>query len=311
MKIIYFGTDNNSKLVLEDLNNSINDVELVITAPDSIKSRGNKKSPSAVKTYCIENNLNYIEKVPEQKLIESISPDIIIVASYGQIIPENILNSSFYGAINLHPSLLPKYRGPSPVQEAIINNEKITGTTIILLNNEVDGGPIILQEKYKVNENEYLTELTIELFKLGSKIIKKILDNPKLILKAETQNKKEASYTNKINKSDGHINWNESGTNIIQLIKALSENPGTYSILDNKKIKIFKARFLEERNQIDEPGTLGQNKNAELYVSIGEGKIIIDEVQLEGKNKINGPDFARGYQIFYELNNKKVFKKLS
>ena len=74
---------------------------------------------------------------------------------------------------------------------------------------------------------------------------------------------------------------------------------------------IFKARFLEERNQIDEPGTLGQNKNAELYVSIGEGKIIIDEVQLEGKNKINGPDFARGYQIFYELNNKKVFKKLS
>ena len=311
MKIIYFGTDNNSKLVLEDLNNSTNDVELVITPPDSIKSRGNLKSPSAVKTYCIENKLNFIEKIPDQELIESINPDIIIVASYGQIIPDNILNSSFYGAINLHPSLLPKYRGPSPVQATIINNEKITGTTIILLNKEVDGGPIILQEKYKVNGNEYLTELTTKLFKIGSKNIKKILDNPKLISKAETQKEKDATYTKKINKSDGHINWNEGGTKIIQLIKALSENPGTYSNLDNKKIKIFKARFSEKKNQINDPGTLGQNEDGELYVSICDGRIIIEEVQLEGKNKINGPDFIRGHQIFHKLNDKKVFKKLS
>ena len=311
MKIIYFGTDNNSKLVLENLVSSGNSVELVVTAPDSIRSRGNKKTPSVIKNYCLQNKINYIEEIPDQELIISLEPDIIIVASYGKIIPESIVNCSIYGTINLHPSLLPKYRGPSPVQTALINNEKITGVSIILLNNEVDGGPIISQVKYQINNEQYHADLINELFKIGAKMINKILDNPRLISKAISQNEKEATYTNKINKSDGYINWNEKGTKIIQLIKALSGNPGTYSILDNKKFKIFKARFLEEKNQFDEPGTLGQNKDGGVYVSVSDGRIIIDEVQIEGKNKISGPDFVRGHQIFFNLKNKKVFKKLS
>ena len=311
MNIIYFGTDNNSRLVLEDIVNSENKVVLVITAEDAVRSRGNKKTPSAVKDYCIKNNLNYIEKIPDYKQLEAFSPDIIIVASYGKIIPEKILNCSTYGTINLHPSLLPKYRGPSPVHAAILNNEKITGTSIILLNKDVDAGPIILQEKYKINNNEYLDILTTELFKIGAKNILKILNNPKLILKAINQNEKKATYTNKINKKDGHINWKQSGNEIIQLIKAFSENPGTYSFLDNKKIKIFKARFLENNNQENEIGKLGQSKDSELYVSINKGRIIIDEIQLEGKKRISGSDFVRGYQIFQKIKKEKIFKKLS
>lgn len=311
MNIIYFGTDNNSKLVLEDIVNSENKVVLVITAEDSIKTRGNKKTPSAVKDYCIKNNLDYIEKIPDYNQLENLGPDIIVVASYGKIIPDKILNSSVYGAINLHPSLLPKYRGPSPVQAALLNNEMTTGTSIILLNKRVDAGPIILQEKYEINKNEYLGELTTKLFKIGSKNIMKILNNPKLILSATNQNENKATYTNKINKKDGHINWKKNGNDIIQLIKALSENPGTYSFLDNKKVKVFKVRFLENNNQRNEIGQLGQNEDNELFVSIKNGIIILDQIQLEGKNKISGPDFARGYQLFQKINNEKIFKILS
>ncbi len=311
MNIIYFGTDDNSKLVLEDIVNSENKVLLVVTAEDSVRTRGNKKIPSVVKDYCIKNNLNYIERIPEYKEIQALNPDINVVASYGKIIPEKILNCSVYGTINLHPSLLPKYRGPSPVQATMLNNEKVTGTSIILLNKHVDAGPIILQEKYEINSNQYLNELTTKLFKIGAKNIIKVLNDPKLISKATKQNEKRATYTNKINKKDGHINWKQSGNDILQLIKAFSENSGTYSILDNKKIKIFKARFIEKNIQGNEIGKLGQNKDNELYVSINKGIIIIDEIQLEGKNRISGSDFVRGYKIFQMLNNEKIFKKLS
>ena len=311
MNIIYFGTDNYSKLVLEDIFNSNHNVALVVTTEDSVRARGNKKTPSAVKDYCLKNNLSYVEEIPSYKKIVSLKPDIIVVASYGKIIPEKILNSSLHGALNLHPSLLPKYRGPSPVQATIINNEKITGTSIILLNNDVDAGPIVIQEKYEIKSNEYLNELTIKLFKIGAKNILKILNDPKLILKATIQNDKEASYTSKINKIDGYINWQKSGDEIVQQIKALSENPGTYSFLDNKKVKIFKARFLKNNNQRNEIGQLGQNENNELFVSINNGIIILDQIQLEGKNKISGPDFARGYQLSQKINNEEIFKILS
>ena len=132
MNIIYFGTDNNSRLVLEDLVNSENKVVLVITSEDSVRTRGNKKTPSVVKDYCIKNNINCIDKIPDHKQLETFNPDIIIVASFGKIIPMEILETPKYGALNLHPSLLPKYRGPSPVRTAIKNGEAPDGDLVAL-----------------------------------------------------------------------------------------------------------------------------------------------------------------------------------
>ena len=175
MKIIYFGTDNNSKLVLEDLNNSANDVELVITSPDSIKSRGNLKSPSPVKTYCIENKLNFIEKIPDQELIESINSDIIIVASYGQIIPDNILNSSFYGAINLHPSLLPKYPGLNTHQRVIENQDLVHGVSIHYVSSKLDCGPLIAQGEIKTKKYDDISHLIERIHKVEHLIYPEII----------------------------------------------------------------------------------------------------------------------------------------
>ena len=310
MKIIYFGTDKNSKFVLEEIVKFGNKIELVITPSDSIKSRGNKKLPTAVKEFCINNDLKYSHDIPSLNEIEQLSPDLIIVASYGKIIPKIILDSSVYGAINLHPSLLPKYRGASPVQASLLNDEKITGTSIILLNDVVDGGPIISQEKYKIH-NEYTNELTEKLFKLGSKLIKDILKNPETITSASQQNEKSATYTNKINKSDGHINWSQDPRTILQKIKALSEKPGTFSIFDNKKLKIFKATIFQDNNQKEAPGVLGSNENNDLVVNTLNGKIILDEVQIEGKTRIKGTEFTRGYKIYDIKNGNKIYKRLS
>ena len=168
MKIIYFGTDKYSELVLDKMIKAGNSIYLVVTLPDSIKSRGNKKSPTPIKAFCESKNINFKVNMPNKDEINNIKPDVIVVASYGKIIPEYILKNSKYGAINLHPSLLPKYRGPSPVQTAIINDEKISGTSIILLNETIDGGPIICQEKYKIKPEETYSEIIEKLFLLGS-----------------------------------------------------------------------------------------------------------------------------------------------
>ena len=311
MKIIYFGTDKYSELVLDRIIKANNPIHLVVTLPDSIKSRGNKKSPTPVKGFCKRKNIDFKVNMPNKDEINKISPDIIIVASYGKIIPEYILKKSKYGAINLHPSLLPKYRGPSPVQTAIINDEKISGTSIILLNETIDGGPIICQEKYKIKPEETYSELIESLFLIGAESINKVLNNTDLISKARPQNEIEATYTEKIRKSDGHINWKQDGKKIIQIIKALSENPGTYSFIDEKKIKIHKVSNFEKSEPFNEPGELNLGRNDELYVSTLGGRITINELQLEGKKRMKAKDFILGYKIYNEIKNERIYKKLS
>ena len=249
--------------------------------------------------------------MPNKDEINNINPDVIVVASYGKIIPEYILNSSKYGAINLHPSLLPKYRGPSPVQTAIINDEKISGTSIILLNETIDGGPIICQEKYKIKPEETYSEIIERLFLIGAESINKVLTNTDLISKARPQNEEEATHTKKMEKIDGHINWKQDGKKIIQIIKALSEKPGTYSFIDEKKIKIHKASNFEKSEFHNEPGELCLGHKDELYVSTLGGRITINELQLEGKKRMKAKDFIRGYKIYNEIKNERIYKKLS
>ena len=311
MKIIYFGTDKYSELVLDKMIKAGNSIHLVVTLPDSIKSRGNKKSPTPIKAFCESKNINFKVNMPNKDEINNINPDVIVVASYGKIIPGYILKNSKYGAINLHPSLLPKYRGPSPVQTAIINDEKISGTSIILLNKTIDGGPIICQEKYKIKPEETYSEIIERLFLIGAESINKVLTNTDLISKAKPQNEEEATQTKKMEKIDGHINWKQDGKKIIQIIKALSEKPGTYSFIDGKKIKIHKASNFEKSEFHNEPGELCLGHKDELYVSTLGGRITINELQLEGKKRMKAKDFIRGYKIYNEINNERIYKKLS
>ena len=207
--------------------------------------------------------------------------------------------------------MLPKYRGPSPVQTTLINGDKITGTTIILLNKVIDGGPIICQEKYKIKPEETYSDLIEKLFLIGANNINKILTKPSLISNAKPQKEEEATHTKKIEKSDGHIDWNLEGNNIIQIVKALSENPGTYSFIDGKKIKIHKVSNYERSGIFNEPGELNVGPNNDLKVSTSDGRITINELQLEGKKRMKAEDFIRGYRVYTSINNERIYKKLS
>ena len=300
MKVIYFGTDNNSKLVLEDLVNSENKVVLVITVEDAVRTRGNKKTPSAVKEYCKKNNINCIDKIPDYKQLKTLNSDIIIVASYGKIIPIEILDTPKYGALNLHPSLLPKYRGPSPVHTAIKYGEEDFGVSIIRLSEDIDAGPIVSQNKYYSSTYGLDTEvLTKKLFTLGSKTILNILSNPEAIKNAKEQDHSLSTMTKKIRKKDGHINWNKYTSEVLNHIRAFNDgNISAYSLLDGKRIKIKKAYFGNDispwralrKSAYIKPGSICDAWGS-LAVATKEFFVIVSKLQVEGKKVISGEEF--------------------
>jgi len=305
MKIVFFGTDENAKLVLGDLHLSSHNVVLVVTVSDKIRSRGTKKTPTPVRDYCLKNKINCVDQMPETSDLKNLSPDVIIVASYGRMIPDEIIRLPKYGSLNLHPSLLPKYRGPSPVHTAIKNGDHITGVSIIVLSEELDAGPIVEQESHTIEGTDNLKTLTENLFIKGSNIILKTLDSPSKISEAKEQDHSFSTMTKKISKEDRHIDWSQPGRKIINHIRAFDNN-AAYSFLDGKRIKIYKARFLDSdlspnyvfmgNHYSHIPrGSLGIDMRADLVVTVDDGMVIVQELQLEGKNRIKGSEFARGY----------------
>ena len=306
MKIIFFGTDENASLVLKDLHISSHNILMAVTAPDKVRSRGTKKSPTPVKALCVDNKINYSEQIPEVSYLKNLNPDVIVVASYGRIIPKEIISLPKHGSLNLHPSLLPKYRGPSPVHTAIKNGDLITGVSIITLSEKLDAGPIIEQERHAIEKEDNLKTLTRNLFVKGSNIILNILDSPTKIYEAREQDQAKATMTKKILKKDLHIDWSQPGEKIINHIRALDENNAAYSFLDEKRVKIYKARFLHKESSsayIFEGnqrfhilrGSLSVNLKEGLAVTVDNGIIIVQELQLEGRGRVKSSEFIRGY----------------
>ena len=345
MKIVFFGTDENSLIVLKEILNSPHSAELVITASDKIRTRGNRKTPTPVKKYCVENQVAVVEEIPSLEKLTEVDPDIIVVASYGKIIPDEIINFPKHGALNIHPSLLPKYRGPSPVQTALLNGDQTSGVTIMILYSGIDTGPIVLQKEcdigsspnlnyqdihsdwsdpLRTNRRYFLKEVTEEFFRIGAKMLIEILDSPELIKSAEIQDHPLATMTKKFTKEDGHINWNQPGEKIINHIRAFGDNIGAYSFLDGKKIKIFDVVFANDcispyyqflgnktSPEYRTRGKLGIYPQDLLIVTVEDGMMIIDQLQVEGKSKISGSDFIRGYKFYDDINAFKSYKSLS
>lgn len=206
--------------------------------------------------------------------IESIKPDLVIVANYGKIIPQHILDIPRYGTFNVHPSLLPKYRGPSPIQSAILNGDREIGVTIILMDAKVDHGPILAQKKTIIGENETAIDLSDRLAVLGAGLLIDVI--PDWIsgkTRLRRQDEKRATYTKILTREDGEINWKKPAKEIEGQIRAFNPWPGTYAFHKGKRLKILKARL--EKN-----------------------KLIIEEVQLEGKKPMLFEDFLRGHPGF-------------
>jgi len=261
-KIVFIGTPKFGAVILEKLIKHYKPV-LVITNPDKPKGRNNIITPSPVKELALKHN------IPVQHNFNDINCDLIITAAYGKIIPEKIIDTPKYGSINVHPSLLPKYRGVSPIQTAILNGEKQTGVTIMLMDKEIDHGPILAQLKHKIADYPTLEK---ELAKKGADLLIEVI--PKYIkgkIKPQEQDHTKATFTKIIKKGDGKIDWNKSPQEIERQVKAFNPWPGTFTF-DKKSGKRVKI----------------------LEVEISNNELLIKKVQPEGKKPMDYNDYLKG-----------------
>ena len=292
----------------------------VVTKPDSPKGRGMKLVPSEVKEYALEKNLPVYqpEKVKNNvefiKQVKELNPDIICVVAYGKILPKEILEIPKYGCINVHGSILPKYRGAAPIQWAVLNGDKETGVTTIYMDDQMDTGDIIDIEKTKIGEEETTGELWERLAKIGGstliKTLKKIEDGTVTRVKQSS----DFSMAPMINKEMARINWEETTANQIHdLVRGLNPIMGAYSTLNGKKIKFWKVKVRDEDYLLHlfpdledylfklkdvMPGTVlfVDDRNG-MYIQANNGIIEVEEIQGENARRMNILDFLRGNTI--------------
>lgn len=303
VKTIFIGTSEFSKIILKGMIDNFNlEILVVITAKDKPSGRKQELLPSPVKELAIEKNIKLLQpdKIIEiKKEIQNLNPDLILLASYGQKIPKEILDIPKYSSLNIHPSLLPKYQGSTPIQTAILNGDKETGITIIKMTEKIDEGPILAQKTININKENYL-ELENKLAKEGLELFNNIIFDwiGKKVITTE-QDKTKSSLTIIIKKEDGIINWNKSAEEIERKVRAYNPWPSAYSKLDNKIFKIWQAESKEENlnKQIGELFLYNNN----LSVQTAKGILIIKELQLEGKRRMKSEDFIKGNDIISKI----------
>lgn len=305
-KIIFIGTPGfgipSFKKLAED---DFFEIKLVVTQPDKKIGRKQILTPPPIKTEAQNKNIPVLqpEKISEiKKEIIQINPDVAIVIAYGQIIPEDILNIPKYGFVNLHASLLPKYRGAACVQAPILNNDKETGLTAMKMDKNLDTGPILSQTTIQLVPNETAGTLYEKLSRLGAdfllETLKKYITGK---IKPSPQDNKKACYVKELKKEDGKINWEKTAEEIERFARAMTPWPGAFSQLRNADHQL-RIKILEFENNIlkinkYKPGEFFAF-DKKLVVQCGQNALIIKSIQPEGKKIISGEDFIKGYKNF-------------
>ena len=297
--IVFMGTSNFAVSILKSLYQNGYPISYVYTQPPKKSYRGQKINKSPVNI--ISETLNLEIRTPkilkenydEEKFLKKIKPDLGIVVAYGKIIPKNLLEIPKFGFINVHASLLPKWRGAAPIQRSIMNLDNETGVTIMKLNESLDEGPLYSQYKIKIAPNINAEELSETLSNLASQKILDELDNIfEKKIKCKNQNHEEATYAKKIEKSEGKINWNDTAQNILGKINGLYPNPGAWFIYKGERYKILKAEIGSSSLKI------GEVINDHLEISCKNGTSIkILQIQRQGKNTQNINEFVLGSKI--------------
>jgi len=300
MKVVFMGTPDFAVPSLREIGKSNHQIISVVTGPDKPRGRGQKLSKTPVKEAAEKLNLTILqpEKLdsPEfSKQIEKLEPDIFVVVAF-KILPESLLQIPRKGAINLHASLLPRYRGAAPINWAIINGERETGITIFQIKPEVDTGEILYQEKIEIKEDDTAGSLHDKLSRIGAKALVRVLD---MIERGEVkpipQNEKLATYAPKIKPEMGRIDWSKEAKNIKNLIHGLSPVPGAFSFFKNKRVRFLKAN-IEDTGTSYSPGTIVYLDKKCMKIQTGRGLLLPSMLQTEGKKPLTVTEFIKGFR---------------
>lgn len=303
MKILFMGTPDFASASLTALIKSGADIVGVVSQPDRPKGRGHKTVPTDVKKTAQDAGLKVFQ--PEsikngelQEILDELKPEVIVVVAYGKILPDYILSYPKYGCVNVHASLLPKYRGAAPIQWAIINGEKVTGVTTMKMDSGVDTGDMLLNAETEIGEYETSEELFERLAKIGGELLIKTLsglENGTITPKPQEHNK--STHAPMISKETGIIDWGKSAREISKLICGMNSWPLASTLYKGETLKIVEAKMCNDTLDKQAGEILALEKGKGLKVSCGEGTLYIKTAQFAGSKKMNVEDYARGHDI--------------
>ena len=295
------GTPNFSVPIMKSLYQNGYPICAVYTQPPKKSMRGQKINKSPIQKLAENFNLNirnpnFLNQKEELKYFKSLNADIVIVVAYGQVIPKEFLSLSKHGFINIHASLLPKWRGAAPIQRAIMNLDEVTGISVMKIVEKLDSGPIMLKKEIKLSNEMNTEDVSNQLSKIGSEIISDCLDLIEIgKAKFVEQDHSKATYAKKINKEEAKINWNEDALKIIAKINGLYQNPGAWFLFQGERHKVLKATLSDLKGQ---PGSV---LDGNLTIACGGKSIKIHEIQRQGKSKQKTTEFLLGSKIKKDL----------
>ncbi|MCI8666793.1 MAG: methionyl-tRNA formyltransferase [Dorea sp.] len=303
MKIIFMGTPDFSVGTLEALIGAGHEVVLAVTQPDKPKGRGGKWQYTPVKETAIKHQIPVFQpkKVRDLQCIEELKKyqaDVIVVVAFGQILPKEILELTPYGCINVHASLLPKYRGAAPIQWAVINGEKVSGVTTMQMDEGLDTGDMLMKTEVVLDEKETGESLHDKLSAAGAELCVRTLKAlEEGNIKPEAQGDSPTEYARMLDKSLGDIDWKQEAAAIERLIRGLNSWPSAYTEWEGKVMKLWAAEVLENQETGEVPGTVVKVEKDGFCVQTGWGLLKVLALQIPGKKRMEADAFLRGYQI--------------
>ena len=303
MRIMFMVTPEISMVCLKELIDSDNEIVAVVTGKDKPRGRGNVMTPTAVKTLALENSLpvytpDTLKDEAFAKLLSDIDPELIVVVAYGKILPKSVLDYPKHGCINLHVSLLPKYRGAAPMQRAIIEGEKETGVTIMYMAEGVDTGDIIATEAFPIGPEDDFEAIHDRSAEVGSRLLVKTIEDMKAGRATRTpQDDSMATHAAKIEKEDCKIDFTRSASVLDCAIRGVTPIPGAFAYHKGKMLKIFKAIPTEGEGRPGEVIATDSKGQGSFTVACGEGALRVEGVIPEGKGRMSAGDFVRGRKI--------------
>ena len=311
MKIIFMGTPDFAVVPLEEIYKAGHEIVLIVTQPDKPRGRSGKLAPSPVKSWALEHDIEVFQpkKIRDEESVDYLSKiecDIAVVAAFGQILPKSILDMPRYGCINVHASLLPKYRGAAPIQWAILNGEKKSGVTIMQMGEGLDDGDMLLTREVMLDGTETGGSLFDDLALLGGKAVVEALE---LIEQGSItpvkQDESVATHVSMINKELGRINWSDAAEKIERYVRGLNPWPSAYSSFKGKNLKIWRSHVVSS-DELDSNGVnVADYKDGQVcfvnkkcvFVATGDGVLSLDEIQLEGKKRMEIAPFLLGNDV--------------